>query len=62
LIIPYTSEFGSSREKINKLIELLKMEKNHTLKRIMINCENVQSFRRMVDGLSKVIGASDEKG
>jgi hypothetical protein len=59
-VIPYSNEFGSSQEKAKRLVELMRGEDGW--ERVVVSCQDVASFKRMVEGFSRVVCQLDEKG
>lgn len=60
-MIPYSNDFGSSQEKAKKMVDILRAEESGW-ERVVVNCQDVGSFKRMVEGFSRVVCQLDERG
>jgi hypothetical protein len=59
--MPYSNEFGSSQEKAKRLVDILRVEERGW-ERVVVNCQDVASFKRMVEGFSRLVSQLDDRG
>lgn len=60
-MVPYSNDFGSSQEKAKRLVAILREEEGGW-ERVVVNCQDVASFKRMVEGFSRVVCQLDDRG
>lgn len=54
VVLPYCDKLGSSKEKAKQLIDLMRTG-SKGFEQIVINCTDLASFKRMVEGFSTVV-------